>query len=172
MHWPLYARQEQRGGRGELLSSRGLVAGPDTLDPLRLGPAQDLALRSRSEVVGILDGVIAAMQARGFSDSDRFAVRLTLEEALVNALKHGHKDDPGKQVRVRYRVGDHLTLIEVEDQGEGFDPDQVPDPFTPEGLERSCGRGLLLMRHYLNWVRYNERGNRVILCKYRSSAHG
>ena len=61
-------------------------------------------------------------------------------------------------------------MIEVEDEGRGFDPSHVPDPTLPENLERPNGRGLLLMRRSMTWVRYTGRGNRVTLCKRRSSA--
>jgi serine/threonine-protein kinase RsbW len=57
---------------------------------------------------------------------------------------------------------------EVEDQGQGFDPTGVADPTTEEGVSRPCGRGLLLMRHYLSSVEYNRRGNAVTLSKQRS----
>ena len=60
------------------------------------------------------------------------------------------------------------ATVEVEDEGEGFDRSSVPDPLAPENLERSSGRGLLLMRHYLTWMGYNARGNCVRLCKCRS----
>ena len=57
--------------------------------------------------------------------------------------------------------------LEVKDEGKGFDPQRVPDPLAPVNLERPGGRGVLLMRHYMTWVRYNRRGNRVMLCKRR-----
>jgi serine/threonine-protein kinase RsbW len=108
------------------------------------------------------------MSALDYADRDIFGVRLALEEALVNALKHGHRCDPSKVARVRYQVTDERVLLEVEDEGPGFDPAAVPDPLTADGLGRPSGRGLLLMRHYLSWVRYNRRGNRVTLCRRRS----
>jgi serine/threonine-protein kinase RsbW len=107
------------------------------------------------------------MAAAGYPLRAQFGVRLAIEEAVVNAVKHGHKGDTAKAVKVRYRVGLRDVLVEVEDQGPGFDRGQVPDPLAPENLDRSSGRGLLLMRSFLT-VRYNERGNRVILYKSRS----
>jgi serine/threonine-protein kinase RsbW len=127
-----------------------------------------LGIRSHSEVSPLLERVVAAMEAEGYPEQDVFAVRLALEEAVVNALKHGHKNDPGKEVAVRYHVDPERFMAQVEDQGPGFDPDAVPDPLAPENLEKSCGRGLLLMRHYLTWLRHNPRGNSVTLCKHRS----
>jgi serine/threonine-protein kinase RsbW len=66
---------------------------------------------------------------------------------------------------VRYAVGPEEVLGEVEDEGPGFDPERVPDATAPENLEKSSGRGLLLMRRFTTWLRYHGRGNRVTLCK-------
>jgi serine/threonine-protein kinase RsbW len=96
-------------------------------------------------------------------------MRLALDEALANAVRHGHRGDATKRVEVRYRITAAEALAEVEDQGEGFDPQRVSDPRLPENLEQPGGRGLLLMRAYLSWVRYNDRGNAVTLCQRRSS---
>jgi serine/threonine-protein kinase RsbW len=109
------------------------------------------------------------MAAAGYTEDDVFAVCLGLNEALLNANKHGNRGDPAKRARVSYRVTAERVLAEVEDEGPGFDPDAVPDPRAPENLERLGGRGLLLMRAYLTWVRYNRQGNGVTLCKCRSA---
>ena len=126
---------------------------------------------SISSVTGLhplVDRVGAAMAAAGFPSRDSFAVRLALEEAVVNAIKHGHQHDTSKAVRVTYRISPERVVLEIEDEGPGFRPDEVPDPLDPENLERACGRGVFLMRHYMNEVTYNESGNRVTLCKRRS----
>jgi serine/threonine-protein kinase RsbW len=116
----------------------------------------------------VLTAILAEMADAGYGERDRFAVRLSFEEAITNALKHGNRGDPGKRVSVQWQVEDEQVLAAVEDQGAGFDPDRLPDPFAPENLEKPSGRGVLLMRYYLSWVRYNERGNRVTLCKQRA----
>ena len=121
------------------------------------------------EVAPTVKAVVAAMAAEGYAEKDLFAMRLALEEAVVNGLKHGNQGDPFRRVSVRYRVSPEQALVEVEDQGPGFNPDDVPDPLAPESLERPGGRGLLLMRSFLTWVRYNDRGNAVTLCKSRSA---
>jgi serine/threonine-protein kinase RsbW len=125
-------------------------------------------IQSAEELRCVLDTVTATMVGLCYPTQDVFGVRLALEEALVNAIKHGHQGDATKPVRVRYHIAEDHVLAEVEDRGNGFDPHGVPDPLAPENLDRPCGRGLLLMRHYLTWLRYNERGNCVTLCKYRS----
>ena len=121
-----------------------------------------------AEIGRVADAVVAAMAAAGYPDRDRFAVRLALEEAVANAVEHGHQGDPAKRVRVGYRVRADRVLVEVEDQGAGFDPRRVPDPRDPANLDKPCGRGLLLMRSYTTWLRFNARGNRVTLCRARS----
>jgi serine/threonine-protein kinase RsbW len=126
-------------------------------------------LSATHEIAPFLDIVAGLMTGLGFPDKDVFGVRLALEEALVNSVKHGHRYDPTKRVLVRYKVVHEYALVEVEDQGPGFDPLQVPDPTALENLERPCGRGLLLMRAYASWIRHNERGNCVTLCKYPSA---
>ena len=125
-------------------------------------------LRSTADLPRVLDAVTAPMPACGYAERDVFAVRLALGEAVVNALKHGNAGDPTKEVRVRWRVTAAEVLAEVADEGPGFDPGRVPDPTAPENLERPGGRGLLLMRHYVTHVRYNDRGNAVTLCHRRS----
>jgi serine/threonine-protein kinase RsbW len=123
---------------------------------------------STAEVRPLLDRVDAAMAAAGYPDADIFGMRLALEEALVNGVRHGNKGDPAKRVWVTYHVNAQHVVAEVEDEGDGFDPKQVPDPLAPENLEKPSGWGLFLMRSYLTWCRHNPRGNRVSLCRRRS----
>jgi serine/threonine-protein kinase RsbW len=127
------------------------------------------SLRHTAEIPSVVNAVAGAMAAAGFSEDDVFAVCLGLSEALLNAVLHGNGGDPAKQARVSYQVTAEQVLAEVEDEGPGFNPDAVPDPRAPENLERLGGRGLLLMRSYLTWVRYNPQGNGVVLCKCRSA---
>jgi serine/threonine-protein kinase RsbW len=126
-------------------------------------------LQSAPEIGQVLEGLVETLEARGYPRKDVFGIRLAVEEALVNAVKHGHRGDPTKCVSIRYRVAAKGVLVEVEDQGPGFDPDCVRDPLAPENLERPCGRGLLLMRSYMTSVRFSRRGSRVILYKRRSA---
>jgi serine/threonine-protein kinase RsbW len=133
----------------------------------RRGPTF-LGLRRTSEVGRAVGAVAAAMAELGYAEREICGMRVALEEALINAVKHGHGGDPAKEVRVRYAVSPDEALVAVEDQGPGFDPGRVPDPLAPENLEKPSGRGLLLMRHYLTEVRFNGRGNAVTLRQVRS----
>lgn len=93
----------------------------------------------------------------------RLNFRVGLTEALSNAMLYGNQQDPEKRVRVEVTVGEDAIKARVTDQGEGFDPEEVPDPTAPENITRAGGRGLFLMRELLDEVHYNERGNSVTL---------
>jgi serine/threonine-protein kinase RsbW len=124
-------------------------------------------LSSCNDVSPAASAVVATMTGKGYAEADLFETALILTEALTNAVKHGNQDDPSKRVVLSSHVASDRVLIEIEDEGSGFDLHAVPDPTLPENLERSSGRGILLMRYYSTWMRFNERGNRVTLCKVR-----
>ena len=115
--------------------------------------------------------ILAAMERHSYTDAARFAVRLALEESLVNAFRHGHKGLPADTpARVEFAVTQSTVELAIEDQGAGFTPGDVPDPTLDENLERPTGRGLLLMRAYMARVEYIGRGNRVEMTYKRPPA--
>lgn len=120
-----------------------------------------------AEVRRVQEKIESALKALNYSEHDIFSIRLALEEALVNAIKHGNQCDPGKKVRVSFQVQRDHFEVRVMDEGAGFDPQGVPDPTAEENLERPCGRGLMLMRHYMNEVSYSPCGTAVHMRKLR-----
>ena len=116
----------------------------------------------------VIEAAITSMTAARFSKWDIFAVDLAFEEAIANAILHGNRSNPEKSITVCYWINRERVMMEVEDEGPGFDPASVPDPRVFPNIERPGGRGILLMHRYMSWVRYNHRGNRVTLCKHRS----
>jgi serine/threonine-protein kinase RsbW len=120
-------------------------------------------VRTGADLTPAVEAVLGAARRAGYTERELFGLRMALEEAVVNALKHGHRFDPAKKVRVRCRVDAAEVLAEVEDEGPGFYPGGVADPLADENLDRDCGRGLMLMRHYMSEVRYNDRGNCVTM---------
>ena len=120
-----------------------------------------------SEVVRVCDEVLARLKEKGFGKDDLFAVHLTLEEAFLNAVKHGNKMDPSKTIKVDYSVSRDKLEITITDQGEGFKPDNIEDPRFGENLFKPGGRGLLLMNAYMDMVKYNEQGNSVYMVRYK-----
>jgi len=117
----------------------------------------------------VQERIATLLETFRYDSRDVFGVRLALEEALVNAIKHGNRMDPNKTVRINCEVAVHRVRIEIEDQGPGFDPEDVPDPTADENLERPCGRGIMLMRAFMTMIQYNPLGNLVILEKHRST---
>ena len=132
------------------------------------GPWIRRVLPSELERIREAEGeVLGRLGELGYGEDDRFAVRLALEEALVNAMKHGNRMDASRRVRVAYRASAEQVEIHVADEGEGFDPAQVPDPTADENLSKPSGRGIMLMRCYMDEVTYVCEGREVHMVKYR-----
>jgi serine/threonine-protein kinase RsbW len=93
----------------------------------------------------------------------RLNFRVSLTEALANAMIYGNDRDPSKRVRVRLLMDDRAIRACVTDEGGGFDPAQVPDPTLPFHAEAEGGRGLFLMRRLMDEVHFNDCGNSVTL---------
>jgi serine/threonine-protein kinase RsbW len=140
-----------------------MQAGPDTTS------WHPLTLQATDEVVGCINGMLDALSPFAYPERDLFGIRLALEEALVNAIRHGHRNDTTKTVHVRFQATERQLLVEIQDEGPGFDPEGVADPLAPENLEQPGGRGVFLMRHYMTWVSFNDCGNCVTMCRCRSA---
>lgn len=104
-----------------------------------------------------------------WSYSDRFAVELSFDEAFINACEHGNKRQSEKKVTVSYILSKNQIQLSVADEGEGFCPEEVPDPRTDEGLKKCSGRGVFLIRNYMDQVFYNPKGNKVTMVKKRTN---
>lgn len=126
------------------------------------------SVRSPAEMSAVIEQVASEMSQSGFGRRDIVGVRVALEEAVLNSFRHAYRNTPGKPVIIRHSIDCGQVLLEVEDQGAGFDPESIPDPTSPENWERDSGRGIFLMRTYMNSVSYNDRGNCVTLCKWPS----
>ena len=112
--------------------------------------------------------VLREVARHGYPAASEFAIRLALEEGLNNAIRHGNGFDPHKVIEVVYDVDDRQAVITITDQGRGFDPRQVPDPTADENLEKPCGRGIMLMRAYMDEVQFCRGGQQVRLIKRNS----
>jgi serine/threonine-protein kinase RsbW len=119
----------------------------------------------------VQDAIEALLKSHQFAERDIFCIKLALEEALVNAIKHGNQMDRTKKVTISYQVAADCFAVRIADEGLGFNPSDVPDPVAVENLERPCGRGLLLMRHYMTEVTFQPPGNCVCMTKVRNPAH-
>ena len=124
-----------------------------------------------SAVVEVCKQILPKLEDNNFGKDDIFAVHLTLEEAFLNAIKHGNKMDAAKKVKIDYSVDSDKIEISITDEGNGFEPESVVDPRSGKGLYEPGGRGLLLMNSYMDTVKFNERGNSVYMVRYREKPH-
>lgn len=117
----------------------------------------------------LLDDLLKQLAEHAWSEHELHSVHLALEEALVNAIRHGNRSDPCKHVYVLCKLSPERLWIEIRDEGAGFNPDEVPDCTDPERLEIPSGRGIMLMRAFMSRVEYNELGNCVVMEKQRAA---
>ena len=128
----------------------------------------ELTIRSdTAEGLKVQEQIVGLMESHGFSERDVFGMRLALEEALVNAIRHGNGLSPDKSVQVSCTLCDDLVRVVITDEGEGFSPGEVPDPTAIENLEKPGGRGIMLMKAFMSAIEYNESGNQLTLEKVR-----
>ena len=120
----------------------------------------------------VTDELLEQLGVHGWSPSDIFAIHLAAEEAIVNAIVHGNKLDPAKRVHVSCEVTPQLARIRITDEGDGFDPGQVPDCTADDRLEMPGGRGVMLMKSFMTRIEYNAKGNSVLLEKRHDAAAG
>lgn len=120
---------------------------------------------TNADAAVVQQAIVDAIESQGYKREVVFAVRLALDEALVNAVRHGNGNDPSKSVKVDFRIDEQSLVVEIEDEGRGFVPDELPDPTAEENLSRPNGRGVMLMRAYMTDVQFNAAGNRVTLTK-------
>ncbi len=107
--------------------------------------------------------VLSALNRLGYDSASVFAVRLAMEEGLTNAFRHGNKENPSRSITMYCEIDSRQVLLEIEDEGEGFDPESVPDPTATENLDIPAGRGLMLMRSFMAEVSIHPPGNRLTM---------
>jgi len=122
---------------------------------------------SPASIVDVYKLILPSLEANNFSEEDIFAVHLALEEAFINAVKHGNKMEASKAVRVDFAVESDKVEISMTDEGEGFDPEVIPDPRYGDNLYKPAGRGMLLMRSFMDVVEYSKQGTSVRMIRYR-----
>ena len=124
----------------------------------------------REEIDRVQGRILEALAACGYEGWARFALRTAMEEAVANAILHGNGNDPAKRVTIEYSADPASVAIVVEDEGDGFDPDSVPDPTRPENVDIPSGRGIMLMRAYMSQVEFHPPGNRVRMTYVRQTS--
>ena len=115
----------------------------------------------------LLDELLRRLESLCWGRRDIFGVHLAVDEALVNAIRHGNGLDEDKHIRFCCRLSPQKVRVEITDEGPGFDPGSLPDPTDAAHLARPCGRGVMLMRAFMSRVEFLDRGNHVVLEKVR-----
>jgi serine/threonine-protein kinase RsbW len=159
-------------GRASALTTRsGRHALPTPNHPLnRILPflKERITIKIPSDVT-YLDEVLSYLNRRmvelGIIEPGDTSVLIALDEAIANAIKHGNKSDPRKAVRITAELSADGARFTVKDEGVGFAHQSVPDPTDPSRLLEPSGRGLFLMSHMMDEIRFNDRGNEVSMFK-------
>jgi len=119
--------------------------------------------------LSLMNGVLHYLHERvvqlGLINPERSNLFIALDEAFVNAVKHGNKSDVSKLVRITADLSAKEARFTIEDEGEGFRVTDIPDPRDPANLFKTSGRGVLLIYNIMDEVMYNERGNRLTMIK-------
>ena len=118
-----------------------------------------------SEIQKASHRVLSLVKPLDLNESCLFDIRLCLEEALINAIKYGNRSKKDLKVRLAVEFNKEEVRITVEDQGKGFDPRQLKNCTTETNLSKSHGRGVYLIHHLMDDVKYNSKGNSVLMVK-------
>ncbi len=113
----------------------------------------------------VLDYLMKRVEKLGVISPEQSNLFIALDEAFVNAVKHGNKFDENKLVRIAAEVSSKEARFTIEDEGEGFDVNNIPDPLDPANLFKTSGRGVLFIYNIMDEVKYNDRGNRLTMVK-------
>jgi serine/threonine-protein kinase RsbW len=120
-------------------------------------PAVHLRLASRFENIEVAERALLELCRQvGCRGDEEYWLVSALREVLANAIRHGNHGDPERMVTVEYAVEEGSFIVTVEDEGDGFDPEEVPDPTAPENLLRPSGRGIFYMRQFMDNVTFDH----------------
>ncbi len=125
-----------------------------------------LTFSSHDEIEGICSIILRELDKNGYPTQHFFHFHLCIHEILANAVRHGNKYNRAKKIIVFYKVTLESFTISVIDEGEGFDYQSLPNPLLPENITKEFGRGLFLVRNYMDEIVFNEKGNRILAKKY------
>jgi serine/threonine-protein kinase RsbW len=138
------------------------------IDPDQKAVREKIDLELPSELTlmnAVLEYLLDRVAKLGLIKLEQSNLFVALDEAFVNAVKHGNRNDPAKLLRVTAELSAHEAIFTIEDEGEGFDVRSIPDPRDPANLFKSNGRGVLLIYNIMDEVEYSERGTRLKMIK-------
>jgi len=129
-----------------------------------LAENQKLLIPSKSENIVLVERLIDDVCDLFDIKEDLYGHMLVaLTEAVNNAIQHGNRVNPNKNIEISFKVREGRIFFTVKDQGPGFDHNNLPDPTDPKNIEKPTGRGIFLMKHLADNVAFEEKGTKVIL---------
>ncbi len=142
--------------------------------PVSEAKAGRLSLRLKSTMESVAEVEAAAEKLAadaGLNEDERFHVAMAAREAAVNAVLHGNEYDPAKQILASFENNGKSLVISVADQGKGLAPETIPDPLAPENLLRGTGRGIFLIRSFMDEVHFRQLhpGTELTIVKHLAS---
>ena len=138
-------------------------------------PRVRISIASRFENIDLIQVVVDDALARlGLDEDSRHWVGIAVREAVANAIKHGNRQDPDKDVEVELAVDGDEAILRIQDSGEGFKLDEVDDPLAPENLLKPSGRGIFYMKSFMDEIDYSPgpEGGTVVTLRKRLVADG
>ncbi len=122
---------------------------------------------SLEENIRIVESFIDNAKDKFNLDDDIYGnIMVAVTESVNNAIRHGNGNDKKKNVFLTLSLNDHIIRFNIRDEGNGFDYHNLPDPTSPENLDKPSGRGIFLMKHLCDEVNFRSNGSEVELCFY------
>lgn len=126
-----------------------------------------IAIPSLIENITIIESFIDNARDKFHINDDIYGnIMISVTECVSNAIVHGNKEDKKKTVRLELRFLDDQIKFIIEDEGDGYDYQHLNDPTSPENLEKSGGRGVFIMKHLCDEIKFEDEGSRIILTFY------
>lgn len=123
-----------------------------------------LRIKSEMENLRIVEKELDDISSElGIAEDNYGKIMVCAMEAVNNAITHGNKKDSAKYVIIVIKNKGEKLIISVEDEGKGFKPSEIPDPTRPENIENITGRGIFLMSHLADKIKFSENGNKVMM---------
>ncbi len=127
------------------------------------------------DVPDFVDQIISEIEKEvSLNEGDLFALKISLEESLINAVKHGNHLNKDKKVKVsgRFIKQEEVLEVEVEDQGRGYSADKLPDPVSAQNLYKLSGRGVYIIKRFMDKVEFLSGGRKIRMIKYLKKEGG
>jgi serine/threonine-protein kinase RsbW len=129
---------------------------------------ETIEFASKGENITIIERLIDELCEKYKIQEEHYGnILIALTEAVNNAIYHGNKQDPDKKVILKYQADEDEFRFVIEDEGPGFDFENVPDPTSPENIEKPNGRGVFLMRHLSDEIAFEDDG-RIVEMQFKS----